>query len=209
MSDFVEIEIITGIVKSTESIVGSDEIDDEKVAYYRNEIRKNIFVLQEELLSKYSDTITKYILFPLLSYIDEKLMLIKAKLDNKISWSLLHLEYYDRKNGGEYSFEIIDNILSDNIYPLICYQSISIVLDNNFYGKYYETPYSNYYLNYKKEIQKYIEKSTEENSVNFLDNSVNSTPAVKKYNSLLRLLIRIGIPISFFSLSLLIFLSWK
>ena len=136
MASFLEIEIILNIIKDTSEITKEHNVNNEQIAYYRNNIRKNIFFLQEELLEKYSETICKYVVFPILAYIDEKLMLLREQSGSSISWSLLQLEYYDRKNGGEYVFEIIDNLLSDNIYPQICYQTMSIILNNDFYGKY-------------------------------------------------------------------------
>lgn len=102
MADFVEIEIILDIIKSTREITKEKYVDNEQIAYYRNNIRKSIFFLQEELLEKYSETICKYITFPIIAYVDEKLMILKEESGSGISWGLLQLEYYDRKDGGEY-----------------------------------------------------------------------------------------------------------
>ncbi|QIW10525.1 DotU family type IV/VI secretion system protein [Francisella sp. LA112445] len=208
MADFVEIEIILDIVKDTQDITNSTNIDNEQIAYYRNNVRKKIFFLQEELLEKYSESICKYIVFPVLAYVDEKLMLIMEDLNNNVSWSLLHLEYYDRENGGEYVFEIIDNLLSDNIYPQVCYQTISIILHNDFYGKYYENRYSSEFLTYKKEIDKYLEKFSKDNYIDLIDTSINRSPPLKRYRSILKLLLRFGVPLGLFIISLVIFLSW-
>ncbi|MDE4963689.1 developmental protein, partial [Francisella tularensis subsp. holarctica] len=78
-----------------------------------------------------------------LAYVDEILMLLREKSSSNISWSIFQLEYYDRKDGGEYVFEINDNILSENIYPEICYKKITLILHNDLYGKYYDNIYNN------------------------------------------------------------------
>ncbi|AJI45854.1 MULTISPECIES: DotU family type IV/VI secretion system protein [Francisella] len=208
MADFVEIEIILDIIKNTGEITKGYNVDNEQIAYYRNNIRKSVFFLQEELLEKYSETICKYVVFPILAYVDEKLMLLREESESSISWSLLQLEYYDRKNGGEYVFEIIDNLLSDNIYPQICYQTISLILHNDFYGKYYENIYNHSFLTYKKEVDKYLDKFSETDSINFIDTSVNSSPPLRRYRKVIKILLRIGVPIGLFIVSLLIFLSW-
>ncbi|MFV9972631.1 MAG: DotU family type IV/VI secretion system protein [Francisella endosymbiont of Hyalomma asiaticum] len=208
MASFLEIEIILNIIKDTSEITKEHNVDNEQIVYYRNNIRKNIFFLQEELLEKYSETICKYVVFPILVYVDEKLMLLREQSGSNISWSLLQLEYYDRKNGGEYVFEIIDNLLSDNIYPQICYQTMSIILHNDFYGKYYENIYNHSYLTYKKEVDKYLDQLSEKDSSNFIDISVNTSPPLRRYRKIIKMLLIISVPVGLFSVSLLIFLSW-
>ncbi|MEY8768741.1 DotU family type IV/VI secretion system protein [Francisella philomiragia] len=206
MADFVEIEIILDIIKSTREITKEKHVDNEQIAYYRNNIRKSIFFLQEELLEKYSETICKYITFPIIAYVDEKLMILKEESGSGISWGLLQLEYYDRKDGGEYVFEIIDNLLSDNIYPQLCYQTVSLILNNDFYGKYYENIYNHNFLAYKKEVIKHIDRSVVD-SISFIDTSNSPTPP-KRYHKIAKLLLRFGVPVTLFLVSLLIFLSW-
>lgn len=207
MNDYKEIEIILKIIKNTNEIANDQNLDNEKIAYYRDDIRKNIFFLQQELLEKYSETICKYIVFPILAFIDEKLMIVKDKSENIINWDLLHSEYYDRKDGGEYVFEIINNILSDNIYPKICYQVTYLLLDSEFYGKYYDNPYNQDYTAAKKELEKYLKLASEEDTVKFIDiSNENITPS--KNSNLNKILIRLGVPVGLFVLSLLIFLTW-
>lgn len=63
MKDFKEIEIILDIIKTTREIIEDNDNDNEKISYHRNNIRKSIFFLQEELLEKYSETVCKYIVF--------------------------------------------------------------------------------------------------------------------------------------------------
>ncbi|MBK2357766.1 DotU family type IV/VI secretion system protein [Francisella hispaniensis] len=208
MKDFIEIEIILDIIKSTKEIIEENSNDNEKVSYHRNNIRKNIFFLQEELLEKYSETVCKYVTFPILAYVDEKLMLLREKSGSNISWGLLQLEYYDRKDGGEYVFEIADNILSENIYPQICYQTISFILHNDFYGKYYDNIYNHNFIAYKKEIDKHIIENSSIDSVSFIDIPVNNPPLSRRYRKIFKFLLRVGVPLGLFFLSLLIFLSW-
>lgn len=207
MSDLKEIEIILEIIKKTEEVVNSENYDNEQIAYYRNDIRKNVFFLQEELMEKYSNTISKYIVFPVLAYVDEKMMLIREKSNRSIQWELLHLEYYERKDGGEYVFEIIDNIISDNIYPEICYQVISLILNSEFYGQYYDNPYNHDFLAYKKDVDKFLKNFTN-NSLVFIDSSSNKNiPTYKNNRTFLKYFLRIGIPLSLFGISVLVFLN--
>ncbi|XSZ47808.1 DotU family type IV/VI secretion system protein [Francisella noatunensis] len=148
-----------------------------------------MFFLQEELLEKYSETICKYITFPIITYVDEKLMILKEESGSGISWGLLQLEYYDRKDGGEYVFEIIDNLLSDNIYPQLCCQTVSLIINNDFYGKYYENIYNHNFLAYKKEVIKHIDRSVVD-SISFIDTSNSPTPR-KDITKLRKTLIKI------------------
>ncbi|MDE5041467.1 developmental protein, partial [Francisella tularensis subsp. holarctica] len=74
MKYFKEIEIILDIIKTTIEIIEDNDNDNEKISYHRNNIIKSIFFLQEELLEKYRETVCKYIVFPLLAYVDEKLI---------------------------------------------------------------------------------------------------------------------------------------
>ncbi|MDE4971971.1 developmental protein, partial [Francisella tularensis subsp. holarctica] len=53
MIDFKEIEIILDIIKTTREIIEDNYNDNEKISYHRNNIRKSIFFLQEEILEKY------------------------------------------------------------------------------------------------------------------------------------------------------------
>ncbi|APC97175.1 DotU family type IV/VI secretion system protein [Francisella frigiditurris] len=208
MSDLKEIEIILEIIKKTEGVINSESYDNEQIAYYRNDVRKNVFFLQEELMEKYSDIISKYIIFPVLAYVDEKMMLIREKSNRNIQWELLHLEYYGRKDGGEYVFEIIDNIISDNIYPETCYQVMSLILHSEFYGQYYDNPYNHDFLSYKKDVDKFLKDFTNNNSLIFIDSSSNKNiPTHKRNKNFLKYFLRIGIPLSLFGISMLVFLN--
>ena len=117
-------EIILKILKETDQICSISEINDETIAFFRDNVRKNIFVLQEDLMENHSKTSIKYIVLPLIAYIDEKIMFKYRNQNNDFIWNLLQTEIYDISNAGEYVFEIIDNILSDDLYPQICYEVI-------------------------------------------------------------------------------------
>ncbi|MFC4892157.1 DotU family type IV/VI secretion system protein [Pseudofrancisella aestuarii] len=207
MSDLKEIEIILEIIKKTEDVINSESYDNEQIAYYRNDVRKHVFFLQEELMEKYSDIICKYIIFPVLAYVDEKMMLIREKSNRNIQWELLHLEYYGRKDGGEYVFEIIDNITSDNIYPETCYQVMSLILHSEFYGQYYDNPYNHEFLTYKKDVDKFLKNFTN-NSLVFIDSSSDKyIPTQKRNRNFLKYFLRVGIPLGLFGISVLVFLN--
>ena len=203
MPNFVEIEITLNILDKTNKIIQDTDISNEKLAYFRDDIRKDLFFLQEGILEKNSSSICKYITFPVLAYIDEKIMLLN-NINPNINWGLLQLEYYDRKDGGEYVFHIIDSILSDKIYPDICYQVILFILDAGFLGQFYENPYNHNFTKYKKSIMKRVAVSKEVKG--FFDGHHKKEILYKNDRFWTKLLIILGVPLSLFILSLIVFL---
>ena len=204
MSDFIRLEITLDIIKKAKTILDKKDIDSEDIAFFRNDIRKNIFFLKEEFLDSYSDTICKYMIFPLLACVDEKMMLIQESNSTNISWSLLQLEYYDRRDGGEYVFEIMDNLLSDTIYPDVCYKILYLILDNGFLGKYYDNIYNHDFLSYKKKMNKII-NNLAVNDIEIIDTS-KEVKALRKPNHYKRDFIKLSIPVILFTISIIIFI---
>lgn len=202
--DFKALKIIMKMLKKTNNLLDSTDLDDEKIAFFREDVRKNIFFIQDELAEKYSKTIIQFILFPVIAYIDEKIMF--KNNDGNINWPILQLEYYGKKNGGEYVFELIDNLLSDKIYPIICYQVIFLILEENFVGKYYEITFDHNYLSYKKKIKKLLDgnRNDENKDLNYINNI-----KVKKdnnYNLNFHWVLKIVIPIILTGISVTLFI---
>jgi type IV/VI secretion system ImpK/VasF family protein len=197
-------EIILNIIKETDQISNMNEINDENIAFFRDRIRKNIFMLQEDLMETHSKTIIKYIMLPLVAYIDEKIMFKCINKDNDFIWNLLQTEIYDQNDAGEYVFEIIDNLLSDDMYPQICYEVVFLILDGGFVGKYYEKTYDHNYTSYNKKIIKIIQKNSKDNTLNFTDASkeMRSSNKSKKYWPTF---FKVLIPIALFGISILVF----
>lgn len=202
MSEFKELEIIVEVIKKTKTSLQS-EVDSENIAFLRNNLRKSIFFLKEELLDKYSNNISEYIIFPLLAYVDEKILLTQESTGFNLSWGLLQLEYYDRKDGGEYVYEIIDRILSDNIYPNLCYQVIHLIFDNGFLGKFYGNVYNHDFLAYKKKITSHL-NSIESKALFTVEDSPKIKPRKKSsgYSNSVKLIL----PIVLFTISVSLFI---
>ena len=197
-------EIILKILKETDQICSISEINDETIAFFRDNVRKNIFVLQEDLMENHSKTSIKYIVLPLIAYIDEKIMFKYRNQNNDFIWNLLQTEIYDISNAGEYVFEIIDNILSDDLYPQICYEVIFFILDGGFVGKYYEKNHDHNYISYNKKINKIIQKHNTENDLSFTDASKEIQPD-KQSKKYWPTIFKILIPAALFGISIWVF----
>ncbi|AIT09612.1 developmental protein [Candidatus Francisella endociliophora] len=205
MSELTEIEIALNIIKETDEVLDTKELDNEKIAFFREQVRKNVFFLQEELSEQYSEAVTKYAIFPLLAYVDEKIMFRYEQEGNSFNWNLLQQEYYDRKDGGEYVFDIIDSLLSDTIYPQVCYKIIFFILNSDFSGKYYSNIYDSDFLSYKKQINKIISENNSR-SLNIIDATKPSPPSRDiKTASYKKYLIGAAIPIVLFGISVFVF----
>lgn len=195
-------EIILNIIKKTDNLSVIQDITDEKLAFFRDDIRKNIFFLQQELLEQYSDTILKYILFPLIAYVDEKIMFKSSEGDFK--WKILQLEYYNKDDGGQYVYEIVDNLLSDDIYPRICYEVIFLILDAGFQGKFFEKTYDHQYVSYKKKICKIISNQKDNDLI--ISDSTKIFNNRRKSNRHTSNMIKFMVPVVLFGISLLVLL---
>lgn len=200
-----QLETILKIINKTDELCQSEHIDLEKIAFFRDEIRKNIFFLQEELLEEYSETTIKFTLFPLIAYIDEKIMFKSNQSNNHINWNLLQFEYYNKQDGGAYVFEIIDKLLSDNTYPDICYKVVFFVLQGGFKGKYFDNSYDHKFLAYKKKINSIIKESNNDvKDLAVIDSTIKNDKK-RKSSSKNRYVLKIIIPISLLCISVLLF----
>lgn len=203
MSKLKELEIVLKVIKKTNEIVQETELDNERIAFFRDEVRKNVFFLQEEFEEQYSETVSKFVVFPLLSYVDEKIMFKYENDSASFNWTLLQLEYYHRKDGGEYVFEIIDSLLSDEIYPSICYKTMYFILNEGFLGQYYGNKFDRVFLSYMKKISLVVNKNDYDTS-KFYD--ANNTQRPKKGpNFFKKSALKLCIPLVLFGVSLLYF----
>lgn len=199
-------EIILDILRKTDDLCSTKGLDNEQIAFFRDDIRKKIFFLQEELLEKYSETVMKFIIFPIITYVDEKIMFKYKDNNSDFNWSLLQLEYYSKNDGGEYVFEIIENLLSDAIYPKICYEVIYFILEGGFLGKYYERTFDHNYIAYKKKITKLIDNDNND----YGDLIFSDVTRVNKNNKIIRKYrsnaLKFFIPLILLGISVLIFI---
>ena len=120
----------------------------ESVIEFREKTRSSLLTVQSNLSSNYSKKISDFILFPVIAVIDEKFKIFMNDFDSSISWESLQVEFFQRNDGGEYVFEITDDLLSNKIYPKICYESMLLVLQSDFLGKYYDNPNHSKRYNY-------------------------------------------------------------
>lgn len=201
MSQLKELEIALSIIKETNNIVKEENLDDEQIAFFRDDIRKKAFFLQEEMQEQHSDTVSKFAMFPLLAYVDEKIMFEDEKQSTSFNWTLLQQEYYGRKDGGEYVFDIIDNLLSNEIYPPICYRIIYFVLQDGFLGQYYNNRFDKEFLSYRKRISLIVERKDYDTS-NFQDASTVLRP-MKASSFFKKSIVMLSIPTVIFGISLL------
>jgi type IV/VI secretion system ImpK/VasF family protein len=200
-----QLEIILSIISKTDELYQLEQVDLEKIAFFRDEIRKNIFFLQEELLEEYSETTIKFTLFPLIAYIDEKIMFKSNQNNNHITWNLLQLEYYDKQDGGAYVFEIIDKLFSDNTYPEICYDVVFFILQSGFQGKYFDKKYDHEFIAYKKKINSIINSTNNGIHELLIFDATIKNNKKRKGSSKRKYALKIIVPISLLCISLLLF----
>ena len=97
----------------------SQEEQESLVLSYRAEIRSKLLFAQNELSGHYSKKITDFILFLVISSIDEKCKTILNEENSTAKWSDLQVEFFQRSDGGEYVFGILDEIIANKIYPWV------------------------------------------------------------------------------------------
>lgn len=117
---------------------------------FRSYVRQHIDTIANLCFENYSEEISKLLIAPLLAYIDEKCSILSSKeFSSDVLWLPLLISYYECNNGGEYAFELYDQIIANRIYPDILYINSYYILNEGFEGKYYETAN-------KKDLNKYI-----------------------------------------------------
>lgn len=131
----------------------SQEEQESLVLNYRAEIRSKLLFAQNELSGHYSKKITDFILFLVISSIDEKCKTILNEENSTAKWSDLQVEFFQRSDGGEYVFGILDEIIANKIYPKICYELSLVILQEGFLGKYYQNPHHSERHQYMKCIK--------------------------------------------------------
>ena len=119
---------------------GVSKTVDQEILFFREKIRAQLLGMQSILNAEYSSRIAEFMLFPIIANLDEKFMMLSSELEFPCHWDTLQAEFFGRTNGGEYVFEMLDEILSNKIYPKISYESVLMVLQDDFLGKYYDNP---------------------------------------------------------------------
>lgn len=122
--------------------IGSNTADQNSAALltYRNKVRNELTLIQNQLIPIYGDKVASYIVFPVVALIDERCKIVIAQSQQGLTWTNLQVEFFQINNGGEYVFEIIDEVAKNRIYPRMAYESLLLVLNHGFLGKYFDNP---------------------------------------------------------------------
>ncbi len=117
---------------------------------FRSYVRQHIDIISNLCYENYSEGISRLLIAPLLAYVDEKCSILSSEVFSKeVIWLPLLFSYYECNNGGEYAFDLYDQIISNKIYPDIIYINSYYILNEGFEGRYYETAN-------KKDLNKYL-----------------------------------------------------
>ncbi|WP_192483619.1 MULTISPECIES: DotU family type IV/VI secretion system protein [Cysteiniphilum] len=142
------------------------ELEKEKatdnLTIYRTVLVEKIECFKSNLEQKYSESILFYILFPLVSFCDEKvnLYLFNHMSLSKASWESLQTEFFQRRDGGEHFFRMIDAILAKEVkVPIVIPIQINLLLKEGFKGKYHLANQYNITL-YEKTLETMIENES-------------------------------------------------
>ncbi|WP_299008932.1 DotU family type IV/VI secretion system protein [uncultured Shewanella sp.] len=125
---------------------------------FRQVIRSELLLVQNRVSDKYSNKITKYIMFSVVLSIDEKCKMMISKMKSPLKWNDFQIEFFQRSDGGEYFFHILEDLISNKIYPKICYEILLIILLNGFLGRYYKNPNHNARHRYIVDLKKIIKE---------------------------------------------------
>ena len=126
------------------------------VINYREMIRSQLFFIQNELRELYSSRVVEYLLFPIIAHLDEKSKRFLNQHSISLKWHDLQIEFFQRSDGGEYVFSILEEVVTNKVYPQICYELALIVLKDGFLGKYYQNPHDSERCQYLNKLKKIL-----------------------------------------------------
>ncbi|KEI35096.1 hypothetical protein FRA_41c09890 [Francisella sp. W12-1067] len=96
------------------------------------------------------ERISFYIAFAIYIYCDEVINKLNFEADSNVTnWHLLQEEVYQRNDGGDYFFEIIEIVLDNPVFPKVVAQVLYLILALGFKGC---------YVGLQSEINKYKNK---------------------------------------------------
>ncbi|WP_440615727.1 DotU family type IV/VI secretion system protein [Cysteiniphilum sp. 6C5] len=140
LSQLSDLVYLASDFKKTLMLNNAGKTTDQEVLKFREKIRAQLLAMQNQLNTDYSGKIAEFILFPIIANVDEKFMLLITERELPCHWDTLQAEFYGRTDGGEFVFDVLDEVLSNKIYPKISYEVLLMVLQDNFLGKYYQNP---------------------------------------------------------------------
>ncbi|AJC48375.1 DotU family type IV/VI secretion system protein [Allofrancisella guangzhouensis] len=117
---------------------------------FRDEIITKTNNIHNTVYQEHGERASFYIAFAIYSYCDEMVNKINFKTDSGITnWHLLQEEVYQRNDGGDYFFEIVESILDNPVFPKVVAQVLYLILALGFKGC---------YIGLQTEIDKYKNK---------------------------------------------------
>ncbi|CAH0538618.1 DotU family type IV/VI secretion system protein [Vibrio marisflavi] len=133
--------MLNNAIAFTESLA-SNTADQNSAALltFRNRVRNELTLIQNRLIPLYGDKVASYIIFPQVALIDERCKIAIAQSQQGLTWTNLQIEFFQINNGGEYVFDVIEEVVRNRIYPRLAYESLLLVLNQGFLGKYYDNP---------------------------------------------------------------------
>ncbi|WP_440682615.1 DotU family type IV/VI secretion system protein [Cysteiniphilum halobium] len=140
LSQLSDLVYVASDFKKTLMLNNIDKTSDQDVLKCRQKMRAQLLAMQNQLNTRYSSKIAEFILFPIVANIDEKFMLLITEYELPCLWDTLQAEFFGRTDGGEFVFDVLDEVLSNKIYPKINYEVLLMVLQDGFSGKYYHNP---------------------------------------------------------------------
>ena len=112
-----------------------NEIETDNLLSFRNQIIEKAYKIKNDLYKKYGEQTSFFITFSIISYCDEKINeLAKLTPSDLSNWHSLQSEMFDRNDGGDYVFEIIDKVLENPVFPGIVTKTLYLILELGFSG---------------------------------------------------------------------------
>ena len=134
---------------------------------YRSVLIDKLQNFKNVLESNYPEEVFFYVVFPLVSFCDEKvnLYLFSHMSLSKSNWELLQSEFFQRRDGGEHFFVMINALLDKKVsLPITIPILMNLLLKEGFKGKYYLENRYNITL-YEKKLDSFIEDYTQKETL--------------------------------------------
>ncbi|AEI36835.1 DotU family type IV/VI secretion system protein [Francisella salina] len=185
------VDIFVTIKSFTESYGTDTQIQD--ILNFRNQVITKTNNVRDVIYKQHGEKASYYIAFAIYSYCDEMINQLGVYSDNNSnisSWHLLQEEVYQRNDGGDYFFDIVDSVIENPVFPKEVAQVLYLILALNFKGC---------YLGNESEIDKYkkrLEVILPEQNIDNMKNITfdkSQTKFVGSYKSKLKKVLFMGI----------------
>jgi type IV/VI secretion system ImpK/VasF family protein len=137
--------------------VKSSPMEKNELVRMRADIRKQLDLLRVKLLEGLSERDCYLVIFPIVSFFDERIQVGILNEDGPMNWPPLQRELFQIDDAGEVFFETLDDILRKPQTLPYCYEVFYFCLSCGFLGKYGDNPAT---------IRNYMEKLREKIPVN-------------------------------------------